>query len=355
MYHSKIKTVLYVLMLFPLMESAHAQSSTLFESDAILELQLKGEMKSALKDRRDSSPFYQAALTYWEGTDTLNVPITIKTRGHFRRDVSNCRYPPLLLNFSKSESLDNTLWEDQKELKLVTPCQGDSYVINEYLVYKLYQLVTPNSFRARLAKVTYQDTVKNKVLDTYYSMLLEDDKKMAARNSYNLVKIKNLPPQSLPKEEFLKMAVFQYLIGNTDWSVQYLQNIKLISPDPKSMPFAVPYDFDHAGIVRAPYANPAPELLMSSTLERRYRGYCMEGMAELNEIFKMYNALKEDIYAIYQGNPLLDEKYQRETIKFLDEFFETINDPDKAAKAFGYPCDRKGTGNVVVKGLKKDN
>ena len=76
------------------------------------------------------------------------------------------------------------------------------------------------------------------------------------------------------RDHFLKMAVFQFMIGNTDWSVPYLQNIKFITKDSTKAPLTVPYDFDHAGIVSAPYALPAEELEMSSVLERRYRGYC---------------------------------------------------------------------------------
>jgi hypothetical protein len=37
----------------------------------------------------------------------------------------------------------------------------------------------------------------------------------------------------------------------------------------------------------------------------------------------------------------------------MDEFYETINNPNEAAKAFLDPCNPRGTGNVVIKGLKK--
>ena len=149
------------------------------------------------------------------------------------------------------------------------------------------------------------------------------------------------------------MAVFQFMIGNTDWSVQFQQNIKLIYDDSTSIPITIPYDFDHAGIVRAPYAEPAPELQMSSTLQRRYRGYCIPEMNQFTEVFETFNQLKDDFYAIYDGNPLLSSSYQKQTLKFLGQFYETINDPEKAEQEFFYPCDKSGTGNVVIKGLKK--
>jgi hypothetical protein len=235
----------------------------------------------------------------------------------------------------------------------VTPCQGDQYVINEYFVYKLYNLITPKSFRARLVKVIYHDTVRNKSSDPYYGILLEEERQMATRNSSNSLEKIGLRPEGTQKGDFLTMAVFQYMIGNTDWSVQYQQNIKLIFADSTSLPSTVPYDFDHAGIVRAPYANPAPELQLGSTLQRRYRGYCIQDMNQFTEVFETFNQHKNDFYAIYEGNPLLKNNYQNQTIKFLDKFYETINDPEKAKKEFTYPCDEYGTGNVIIKGLKK--
>ncbi len=123
---------------------------------------------------------------------------------------------------------------------MVTPCRGDQYVINEYLVYKLYNLITPKSFRARLVKVIYQDTVKNKSSDPYYGILLEEEKQMAKRNMSHSVEIERLSPKKTQKEIYLTMAVFEYLIGNTDWGVEYQQNIKLIKLDSTSIPITVP-------------------------------------------------------------------------------------------------------------------
>ena len=144
------------------------------------------------------------------------------------------------------------------------------------------------------------------------------------------------------------------MIGNTDWSVEYQQNIVLITNDSTNTPSTVPYDFDHAGIVRAPYAKPAPELQMRTTLERRYRGYCIKDMNQYNEVFNFFNQLKDDFYSIYIDNPLLSSSYINQTINFLDQFYEIINDPKKAEKEFSYPCNESGTGNIIIKGLKEE-
>jgi hypothetical protein len=160
-------------------------------------------------------------------------------------------------------------------------------------------------------------------------------------------------PESIPIQEFLRVSVFQYMIGNTDWSVQYRQNIKLINVDKAALPIAVPYDFDHAGIVEAPYAKPAPELKMLSVTERRYRGYCIEDMQVFDETIAQFNAKKDGVYKLYSESKVLDEKSIKSSLKYIDDFYEIINNPKKIKFDFQYPCLEGGTGNVVIKGLKK--
>ena len=232
------------------------------------------------------------------------------------------------------------------------PCRGEEYVIREWLVYRIYNLVTPKSFRARLVVVELNDTKKKKTITPFYGILLEDEQQMANRNHDILVKRKTRPEQTEPGA-FLKMAMFEYLIGNTDWSVQY-QNTRLLAKDSNTVAVAVPYDFDHAGLVDAPYAKPAEELEMSSVRQRRYRGYCIEDMKRFDEAIALYNYLKPDIYKLYTDCTLLDAKYVKETLQYFDEFYKTINDPLALQKEFSYPCNKNGTGNVVIKGLKND-
>lgn len=150
------------------------------------------------------------------------------------------------------------------------------------------------------------------------------------------------------------MAVFEYLIGNTDWSIQYLQNIKLVAKDSLDVATAVPYDFDYSGIVGSSYATPPEILELASVQERRYRGYCIRNMSDFNETIELFNRLKNDIYNLYNNCKLIEEKYRKNTIGYLDKFYSTINDPQSLAKEFGYPCNKNGTGNIVIKGLRKD-
>jgi hypothetical protein len=328
-------------------------SKELFGNDEVLDIKLSGNIRAVLNDRGDNSQYHSLSFSYFEkDSNEVSMPMNIKTRGHFRKDKGNCDYPPLMLDLSKSNQPPSSLFYKQNKLKLVMPCRGDEYVIREWLVYKLYNLITPKSFRARLVKVILDDASKKKQTN-FYGILLEDEKQMAERNHLVTVEKKLLKPQNTEIDAFLTMAVFEYMIGNTDWSVQYLQNIKLIATDASAVPTTVPYDFDHSGMVNAPYAHPAEELEMSSVMERRYRGYCID-MKQFDDIVALFNKRKKDFYNVYTNCSLLDAKYIKSVTKYLDEFYTTINNPKDLKKAFSYPCDPNGTGNMIIKGLKQN-
>ena len=324
----------------------------LFENDKPLEITLSGNIRELTDDRSENPKYYPISVLYkGEDNNEISIRAEAKTRGHFRKLRGNCVYPPLLIHFTKSDTLNQSVFAKQDKIKLVMPCQGDDYVVREWLVYKLYNLVTPNSFRARLVKVILKNSKTGKADAPFYGILLEEESQAAQRNG--LISItKKLRPEQTEQGAFLMTAVFEYLIGNTDWSVQYMQNIKLFAVDSTVVPTAVAYDFDHAGLVDAPYALPAEELNMSSTRERRYRGYCTTDMKVFDPVVAFYNQIKKDIYAVYTNCTLIDEKYKKATVKFFDEFYAIINNPAKLKKEFGYPCDKNGTGNVIIGGLK---
>ncbi|MFI5132824.1 MAG: hypothetical protein ACHQEB_00740 [Chitinophagales bacterium] len=326
----------------------------LFESNDILNIKLSGDLRELFNDRSDDATYHSIVLSYvTKDSSVISIPLKAKTRGNFRRTMGNCTYPPIWLDFSENKNQTVSLFSGHVKLKLVMPCQGDELVIREYLLYRIYNLVTEKSFRTRLVKIETGDTKKKKT-DSFFGMLMEEDKQMAKRNHTVLVKRPMLRMQNAEQDAFLKMAVFEYLIGNTDWSVEYQQNIRLLAEDSLSVPTAVPYDFDHAGLVNAPYAEPAEELKMQSVRERRYRGYCIKDMKRFDAVIAFYNNLKKDIYALYTSCPLIDARYLKATLQYLDEFYTTINNPKKLQEEFGYPCRPDGTGNVIIKGLNKD-
>jgi hypothetical protein len=347
------KPFLLFFAVFVVTNLGFGQNSTLFESEELLELSLKGDVRQLFKNTKGEAQYFDFSLGYADETGNQHsIPLRVRTRGHFRREMNICDYPPLLLNFSK-DNTGNTIFSGQDKLKLVMPCQGEKYVLREFYAYKIYNQLTPKNFKVRLVRLSIvDDSDKPKSYSSFLGFLIEEEEQMAKRNQMSALDKELVKPESIELDDFLRMSVFQYLIGNTDWSIQYRQNIKLISSSEVKKPIPVPYDFDHAGIVRTPYAKPAPELKLATVADRRYRGYCMEEMQLFEQTFEEFKAKKEAIYALYSESEFIDEKYIKSTIKFLDDFYSTISNPKRVKFDFQYPCLADGTGNVVIKGLK---
>ncbi|MEP6926324.1 MAG: hypothetical protein ABI834_01750 [Ginsengibacter sp.] len=328
-----------------------SSQSRLFDDDDILHFKLEGKLNELFNDRNDNAVYHPMLLQYMRKDSSFNsLQIMVKTRGHFRRLKGNCKMPPLLLNLSKAEKIKNSIFDKQNKLKLVVPCQGDEYVIKEWLVYKLYNIITEKSFKAKLVQVDFEDSSMKRKPESHYCILLEDEKKVAERNKAFVWNKKLVAMRNTNGDEFKKLTVFEYMIGNTDWSVPYLQNIVLITKDSTKAAIAIPYDFDHAGIVEAPYADAAAELEIASTRERLYRGYCESDRKNFAETFELFNRHKNDIYDVYSNCTLLKPKYVKSTLSYLDDFYKIINNDKAIADQFEKPC-RTST-RIEIKGLK---
>ncbi len=331
--------------------TAQIGRSDLFESQEILELTLEGDIRSLMRDR-SSDPSYREMKLHYRNVDSevQTQELRVRTRGKFRR--LNCENPPLMFNFKKHDMSDSSPFSRYSKMKVVVPCEGEKYVLREYLVYKMYNVLTDYSFRVRLIRLTFHDTKRDRTSGPVYAFLIEDEDDLAARNKAGLYKRNNLRPEHIEQESFFRMSVFAYMIGNTDWSIQYQHNMKILFQDDQKEFIGVPYDFDLVGLVSSPYAVPTPELNLRSVRERVYRGYCLDDLEKLQPTFQQFRDLKPEMYTTLAMNSLLDEDYIEWAHEYLDEFYEVIDDSKKSSVVFNYPCDTSGTGNVVISGIR---
>ncbi|TPE44190.1 hypothetical protein [Pontibacter mangrovi] len=333
--------------------TAEELQNPLFLTEEVLRFTLRVDMNSLLKDRGEHRKDHQAVITYLnpDGT-TVEEKLKVKVRGNRRRDPRVCDFPPLQLNFSR-KTVAGTVFGKVNKLKMVTHCLNDEYVLREFLVYKLYNVLTDTSFRARLCQVTYQDQRGKGKEEVRYAFLLEDDDIMAARQ-----KAVVMPEELLVRMDrtetmaMAKLAFFQFMIGNTDWSVPYRHNIDLLAFRVAGPPVPVPFDFDYAGIVAAPYATPPPELGITSVRQRLFRGYSYPDEVYV-QVREFFNRRRPAIYKVYQSFPLLDRRYIRQTTKYLDQFYEVLNDSKDFNNAFVRQGQQNERVRVVVKGLEK--
>lgn len=342
--------VFAVILMF--MVPALASGQGLFESDSILDLKIAGDLKTLMNDRSETPSDHPESLYWSEGGVEQGLSVLMRTRGHFRKTMGDCDYPPLLIQFRPSDTLARSIFRGQRKTKLIVPCRDAEYVVREWLVYRIHALTTPMGFRARLVRITLSDTRTGKAPTTTYGILLEEEGQMAARNGMVSVS-RDIAPEKCQRDAYLSMAIFEYFIGNTDWSVQYGQNVKLIAADSTAMPITVPYDFDQCGFVNAPYARPAEELQLSNVQVRRFRGYCVQDLKAFDPAITKLVGLRGEIEKLVNDAPVLTPKSKAQTIRFLSGFYDMMADPKRHQRELAYPCDPSNPGvNVVIRGLR---
>lgn len=322
---------------------------TLFRSDEIINIELRSDFSAIQKDRIESPQYHDGELIYKNSKGGGSVRLTVKViaRGDFRRSPENCSFPPLAINFKKNE-VKNTLFDNQDKLKLVTPCQFDRDVIEEYLIYKMYNKVTDLSFNVRLVKILYFDTGTGKKLFEKYSFFIEHDEQVAERNNSVLID-KFMTPFDIERESFKRLALFQFMIGNKDWFVTSRRNIILLQPkDSLLPPYVVPYDFDFASFVNASYTKPkrVPDEYLED--RRQYKGLCYT-YAEFREAFDFYNSLRQSFESVIRKMKLVPMPDRETNISYIDGFYEIISSTNMVKEKFLDVCETRKDYNLPEK------
>jgi hypothetical protein len=298
-----------------------------FASDEPLQLSLCFNIREFLKTR-SRQEYCDARLTVkLNENDSISENIKIKARGIMR--LSYCSFPPIMLKF-KGDNQETSRTLGKGTIKLVTQCKWsslyESYVFKEYLAYKLFSLVTPYSFKTRLVKINYVDIHETGKTYASYGFLIENDDKMAERNKAFIINNKNVLQKNMNTEDMARVAVFNYMIGNTDWSVPNQHNIKILKsleiPSDKGIPVA--YDFDYAGFVNTVYSLPAEGLPIEDVTERYYSGLCYSN-EELNPVLDEFAGMKEKFLNTINGFEYLSAREKKKAETYIKSFYK-MND-----------------------------
>jgi len=196
--------------------------------------------------------------------------------------------------------------------------------------------VTPLSFRARLARATYVEAKSKKPISTHHAMFLEHENDVARRLGGRDVSLPHLMFKDLDQNTLTTMTLFEYMLGNVDFSIWALHNVMIVQ-DKKRTFFPVPYDFDMSGMVRPPYAGPDPRLPLRSITDRYYRGPC-RSVAEFDAAAEPFRARKADIFAAIETLKELNGDHKSEMKAYLESFFRAIEKPESIKKTFVDGC-----------------
>lgn len=317
--------------------SAQGKVTPLFASDAPVDITITGPIRELVRKAQRSTDPLPATLT--AGNETL--PIQLGVRGHSRRLGGFCRFFPLRVAFDPKPA-DASLFDGQKDLKLVVHCQDspkyEQYVLREYSVYRLYNALTPESFRVRLVRVSYVDDAKQ--ITQRWAYFIEDKDDVAKRLGRKEIEVPGLPTAGLDPTDAARATLFEYMIGNLDWDMTHgpegtdcCHNFRLIgdTKEAREQITPVPYDFDYSGVVNTPYAIPPEGVRVRSVRDRFYRGLCRHSDA-VQQAAVEYLAARPKLEAELAAIPQLDPKERADMLKFLAGFFDEISTPAKVAK-----------------------
>ena len=331
---------LFLLMLLLAGACSHAAAAPLFNELEVLEVELTGPIDSVFRSRKEPRDF-----PFVLRVDGRELPVSVRLRGKSRLD--HCRFPPLRLGFDPT-GVGETVFAGQGELKLVTHCinsnAGETNLLEEYLAYRIFNLLSDYSYRVRLLHMSYIDTDGRLDRDAHsrYAFVIEPTEQLAARLHAEPLQLPAVSKVRLDAQQAALVYVFQYLVGNTDWSLVApldskvcCHNGKLVGSNEKI--FYVPYDFDQSGIVNASYARPHPEVRLPNVRARRYRGYCTD-QDVLRAAIRHLNSAWAQIMGLVGDTPGLSERDAERTVDYLMGYFEKADNEEKLLGKFEKKC-----------------
>lgn len=324
---------------------AAATKTTIFEhlqqDEGMLHIVLESDFKNLIRSKRTDE--YQPAnlmLNRPDGTQE-SWKTEIKPRGNMRRNV--CEIPPIKIKFDE-EQLNERGLDKRSTLKMVILCRnGKGYeqlLLREYLAYKLYNLLTDHSFQVQLVKIKYEDTTgKDKGFDESFGFFIEHPKDLAERTQASILEHQKFGSKLMNTDEGERFAMFQFMIGNTDWYYFNNHNVEVCGVPGTSDLIPLPYDFDYAGLVKTPYATPHDRLGTKSVTERYYQGYCRT-KEETMETVQLFLDKKKEIMEMATTFPYFAKYSKKHVRKYLGEFFAILEDPKKLKGEILEHCDK---------------
>lgn len=332
--------------LLPFCAGAQQSSVPLFADDAVLPVRIEAPITTLKRERSDTEEL-DGQLTYTDpnGADQA-LDLEIRARGRYRRKHDTCSFPPLRLDFDK-EQVEGTPFAGVNKLKLVTHCKDpgayEQNTLEEYLAYRILNLLTESSFRVRLLQVDYVDNERDGDTDRRYAFLIEDDELLEDRIGLPRFEPQNLSYDLLQPEQAALVSVFEYLIGNTDFSMiagpandTCCHNALLFGEGPDRY-LPIPYDFDFSGLVNAPYAEPNPRLNIRRVTTRLYRGNCMHNPYLVDAVATVM-AQQAPVMSLVDAVPGMDDRTRDTARSYLSKFFEEMSEPDGIDKRLVREC-----------------
>ncbi|MDG1762005.1 MAG: hypothetical protein P8H38_01975 [Flavobacteriaceae bacterium] len=323
---NKQKIFSFILLITGILSAQNAQKSDeLYKDQTPLEIKL-GYSNKDLNRNTDDSTFITTPMAYLHEGKWSEIEVNLRARGNFRRN--ECYFPPVKMKIKKKQ-YSGTIFDGNKTMKLVLPCkiekENNDNVLQEYIAYKIYEKISPFHFKTRRVNIQFSEPKGKKVKEFQLKgFLIEDDKRVAKRHEGKVME-RFIHPMAMQHVTSVQNAFFQYLLGNTDFSVAYQHNGKLLYIDKEIIP--LPYDFDMTGWVNPSYATVNSTLGINSVQDRKYRGFKREQQyfdQVRGQFLDQKDALMEMVSS-YQAE-FSDPKEYQNMFEFMESFYEVLED-----------------------------
>lgn len=332
--------VAMLCLLFAARTGLADEALPLFQDEEALKAVLTAPIAQVYAQKGQEVRLYHPGTWSYVNGDgaTHKLDVSIRTRGHFRRDY--CNLPPLQLNFKKSQ-VKGTLFKGQDKLKLVAPCDHGAryqqYVILEYLAYKTFEIITDHSFRTRLMRLSYVDSEEKLKPWTDMVFVIEDDSDMARRLGLDRLRLSAVEFDELDHPQTALVHMFQLLIANNDYSVirggegECCHNTQILGlRDDRRGRIPVPFDFDMSGLVNAAYAAPPVQVPIRDVRQRYFYGLCQADDV-LEAAIEHMQSKRDEIRALFADSEQLDKKNKIKSLEYVDSFY-AILDSDRRVR-----------------------
>jgi len=337
-----IVAFLLALVLAP---CGRAADLPLFQSSEALQLTLEFPVETLVREKSER-PVLDGMLRFSNADgEAVEIEMSMTTRGKSR--LAYCRFPPLTLNLKRKQAR-GTVFDGQNKLKIVTHCRNGNvhqrYLHQEYGIYRAFNVLSEYSYRVRLLRITYRDSEGKRDDEVQDAFFIESHNEVALRRGMERSRVEKIRPEQLDYAQAATFILFQYLIANTDWSMfkgpgedGCCHNGKVIIEPGTALNWIVlPYDFDQAGLINTKYSMPAEALGIRTVRQRLYRGRCVFN-DQLPATVALFNAKRAEIEKeiIPAG---LNKRSSNSSLKYIDEFYRTINDPKQFERRITGDC-----------------
>lgn len=325
-----IRAILAVILLSSSQIAGTQVQKDLFEENTPLDMTIVAPLQAIQEDRSLEDAAYRnvwVLLNGISGQDSLHAELSV--RGNFRRQPQNCEWPPLKLKVKKRDVGSPHLgWH--RKFKLVTNCQGENYLLREYMVYKMYQKLSPHSFKVRLVNLTIRDAQGTTADTRQLGFLIESKSELAQRLELRREENFATGPETLDSREKARLYLFQYMIGNRDWDMSMEKNIAVFYGE--SRPHAIPFDFDFSGCVDVPYSG------LEGYELRYWRKICWDSTLQ-EEMRNEFRTLIPQWEQMMESCDQLMNADKKAMLKYFRPVFKAANNPDQWAKMFPAVCE----------------